>query len=256
MTAAAVAKTEIQTPEADADTGLVGTVDRQPDGQIEPALPGTPCSDGFSLDQCTAEAAWVAVEVAQDAATWTEAGFWAGLSGMLIAGLAAWFAYRAFDAARQANTIATQSAKRQDRAYVDFKDVSWKQAKVSGDRANYVLRLELRNYGHTPADDLSLELGYGLCDPTTFEVIEGAQGAETLPDLGAIMPQDDWGRNTNLPLTIAQHDGLSTGAYAVRFDVAASYKDTFGEEHKLKAIFVSGKGTETMAFLPGTRTNS
>lgn len=224
---------------------------------VAPALPGTPCSEGFTIEQCSAEAAWAAVEVAENAAAWTSYGFFAGLAGMAIAVLAVLFAWKAYEAAKAANEISLESSKRQDRAYVDFNAATFKLEPIGGDsKARMTARIELKNFGRTPADDLKMTLKYGFIDPASGKSLSEELAETQLEKLGAIMPDDEWGRNETITTSPQRFAEVSSGTVGLQLEVIAEYLDVFGTQHTLESIFRNVSGSETMVVVAGTRKNS
>ncbi len=210
---------------------------------------------GLTADQCAAEAAWASVRIAADTADLATATFWANLAGMVFVALAALFAFKAYREASKANRISLDSAERQDRAYVDFDGVSYEcKPQTHGAPVPTRLRIELKNFGQTPADDLTLSLDYGLFESKDQNKLKGA--TEELKGLGAIMPQDQWGRTTSFNISDGEFLALQTGSVELRVSIGATYTDAFGKLHTLASTFVGSGAKATLGFVPGTRTNS
>lgn len=219
-------------------------------------LPGEFCNKpGQNADQCAAEAAWASARIAADATDLAVISFWVNLAGMVFVALAAFFAFKAYREASKANRIALESAHRQDRAYVDFDGVSFEcKPQTQGAPVPTRLRVELKNFGHTPADDLTLALDYGLFDAKDQNKLKSA--SEELKGLGAIMPQDQWGRTTSFTISDGEFLALQTGSVELRVSIAATYSDAFDKLHTLASTFVGSGAKAVLGFVPGTRSNS
>ncbi|WP_128892992.1 hypothetical protein [Erythrobacter sp. HKB08] len=210
------------------------------------------CSPDISAEICSAEAAWAAVDIASSAAT---SSFWLGLLGMAVAGVAAFFAFRAYMTASEANEIAVESTQRLNRAYLDFNGVKFVcKPQMPDQPVQCQLRIELKNFGNTPADQLALNIDFELTESATKQRIKGA--SEKLSGLGAIMPHDEWGRNTSFTVSQGEYLALQTGGTQVNATIEAEYKDSFGADHAIKSSFVGDGTSETLGYVANTRSNT
>jgi hypothetical protein len=174
---------------------------------------------------------------------------------MVFVALAAFFAFRAYREAATANTIARESAIRQDRAYLDFETVGYDSIQqIPGTDASIIMRIEFKNFGHTPADDLALEIEYGLFRCSDKVRLKGEK--ETLTGLGAVMPQDTWGRSTKFAVSNGEFLALQTNTYEIRATIGATYLDAFEEPREVTSTFVGSGAKSIMGFIPGTRSHT
>ena len=251
------AETESKDSDAATSTELVTVSDDDP---TIVGLPGTDCTEGFTLDQCSVEAAWKAVEQSQNAAQWTTYGFFAGLAGMLVAALAVFFAWKAFEESKKANEISRKSALRQDRAYLDFYKLTFEAPKeLNGTDKWGLFRIELKNFGATPAFDLTLTIRSHFYeiqknDLENIEVlVPASSGDEDLPDQGALMQGDEWGRTSSWDLTDDIVEGWKEGKYGFSAAVTVQYLDVFEQTHSIAATFRTLGDKNEMGFITGTR---
>lgn len=147
------------------------------------------------------------------------------------------------------------TAQRQLRAYLDFDGVKWRRApeKDKPDEVATGITLCIKNYGHTPASELVLEVRYYIQD------VEG--GLHALADeamayqLGSIAPTDHCTQNGDFPMPPNIWATLTGNLVAFISDFKVTYKDAFEASHTLESRFRS-QGTnvdEPHTFIEGTR---
>ena|GEM_PF-5358143 len=157
-----------------------------------------------------------------------------------------------------------RAERRQFRAYVDFEGVTCelknpsppaRRGRIPAETTREaVVRLKLKNFGRTPANELKVRSTYGLRgegdDAFVTSAVNDGDG------LGGIMPSDEWAR----PITckLPQKYVIAVEAGDLDFDVefVVEYEDSYGEKHELKSTYRAESFDGTMGFVPHSRSST
>ena len=157
-----------------------------------------------------------------------------------------------------------RAERRQFRAYVDFEGVtselkSLPQSTESDDvpvdtMREAVVRLTLKNFGRTPANELEVRSTYGLRakENESFKtsVDDEADG------LGGIMPSDEWSRPITCKLPQKYVNAVEAGELVFAVEIVVHYEDSYGEKHTLKSTYRAESFGDAMGFVPHSRSST
>lgn len=141
--------------------------------------------------------------------------------------------------------------RRQLRAYVDFESVEWAmvQRRKEPNTIFRGVRVSMKNYGQTPADQLTVKATFflkqdGFSQQVAEDVKEG---------LGGIMPGDAY--RSKLLFALGEEVWEEIGDEHLRMvvSIAATYVDAFGDPHTLSSVYQNDGWQPAFGFVAGSR---
>lgn len=161
-------------------------------------------------------------------------------------------AARNADAAADMARIAEQTAQRELRAYVDIENIQWGRD-ASRDREGYEfagIKVDLRNFGKTPAREVEIKASYGVVIRSEYEPI--AQDPTFKTGLGGISPSDSMIFRDFFEWPIPMYEEALGNKWKLQVAIVISYTDAFEQPRSIEVTYISN-GLYEFGFLPGTR---
>lgn len=230
-----------------------------------------PCRDQAGSNDSELCASWRAADAAEKAARWAWLQMVFSLAGVLGLGATLWFNLEAWRqaessgvdtskalAAAERNAEATaelvlvsqHNAEKQLRAYLDFDEVKpvrlperdEKEAICCG--YSYVIR----NYGHTPARDVTRTTIYA----TFSKEMDRRDIGDVLKSVGDIAPGDHVTVHDHFFMRDYEWQAIEKSLLTMMVDIMVNYHDVFDGEQSLHCTFQTSGG-DRIGFVPGTK---
>lgn len=151
---------------------------------------------------------------------------------------------------------AEDTAKRELRAYVDFHNVGWDTHKTpdGGEETFPQLVVRIKNYGQTPADDVSLEMRLCIRVEGRGEV-NLLKEEKVVEHYGGIAPSDHFTKRSRLPGLGTGWDLIGKNKAKFVCQLTITYVDVFKDRHTLESDFESVGHEKLFSVVLGTRKN-
>lgn len=192
-----------------------------------------PCGQGQYGSNADLCAQWKAADAASDSAWWA----WVAAISTIVSTAAVLVA---IGLTYQANAIARDTAKRQLRAYIG---VTASSISISPDNKGFIIQVELKNAGQTPAYEVaimgeSFGADYPLTNERAFGPLEDGHRCPLYPgdSLYGVYALKAEGVSADLVMKQVQTSG-NMGLYVQGL---CEYLDAFGERHTTQFRYVCG----------------
>lgn len=141
--------------------------------------------------------------------------------------------------------------RRQLRAYVDFEQVTWTmvQKRREPDIVYRGVLVSLKNYGQTPADELTVKATFVL----EREGLPQQIGTDDKEGLGGIMPNDTYRSKMLFKMPDDLWEDIGNETVVLVAKITAEYVDAFGDPHSLSSAYRSDGWQNDLGFVAGTR---
>ncbi|WP_066822188.1 hypothetical protein [Sphingomonas mali] len=145
-----------------------------------------------------------------------------------------------------------KNARRELRAYVDidYLRLARKESRDTEDRQWGGVAGCLRNFGKTPAENVTIKLTYGRANPGGIISITSI---EDKGELGGLSPSDTMEWKDFFGFQRPLWDELLADKWKLHVTLDVTYKDAFGDPHSIHVAYNSDSGDEDLSFVSGTR---
>jgi len=199
-----------------------------------------PCHDPKGHDESDLCAQWRAAKAAEDSAFWAKGSFWITFFGAIGLAVTLWFNLKAWEAARKANEISEDTAKRELRAYLSAAPGGL----TIGPHQKIVGSIAVKNVGQTPASDVIHQAFIGIFDkrPETdlTKMVVTVRDCDTSinPNQELFFYSDDY----EYYLTEDTITELLSGSLCIVIFGAVSYRDIFNRVQTTRFSYWYGNG--------------
>jgi hypothetical protein len=212
-----------------------------------------PCQDTHDDRQSDVCAQW-------KSADWTEIGTIVAIIGIAALLYQIWLTVQAVedtgkatDAMLEGNKISRETMERQLRAYVEFDNVGWllEEKQKEPDRMRTGVRIQLRNYGHTPASEIVCEMN--LLIRGEGKEIPLLEDGPVKEDWGSVAPTDHLTKRSLFDVPLSVWDLIGTEKVKLISQLRVRYLDAFEKPHTLDSDFESTAHDQLFSFVMNTR---